>query len=164
MTLKERLQKDLNDSLKAGNQLKRLVLGMVIAAIKNREVIKRTGLSKTISDISELEKQSTLNDDETLEAIAGEVKKRKESFEQYQAGGRFELAQKEKSEIDILLNYLPTQLTEEEIRTEVKKTIAETGAKDIKDMGRVMAVVMARLKGKVEGGLVSRITKEEFAR
>lgn len=157
--LKHKLQEDLNKSLKAGDQLKRLVLGMVMTAIKNREVEKRTKLFKTISDIGELEKQGQLTEEEILEVIASEVKKRKESVEQFKAGGRDELAQKEKLEMDILLSYLPEQLGEDEVRAEIQKTIAELGASGPKDMGRVIGAVMAKLKGRVDGGTVSRLVK-----
>lgn len=158
--LKEKLQKDLNESLKTGDSLKRLVLGLVMTAIKNKELMKRQQLSRTTSDVMQLEKQSQLTDEEVIEVIAGEVKKRREAIEQFKAGGRDELAQKEKSEMDILLTYLPEQLSEEEVRTEIQKTITEIGANGIKDMGKVIGAVMAKLKGKVEGGLVSKIVKE----
>lgn len=102
-SIKEKLQKDLNEALKSGDQLKRLVLGMVITAVKNREVAKRTQLSKTVSDIAQLEKQSQLTDDEVIGVIASEIKKRKQSIEQFSAGGRQDLAQKEKSEMEILI-------------------------------------------------------------
>lgn len=158
--LKERIQKELNESLKAGEQLKRLVLGMLATAIKNRELAKRTRLSKTISDVSELEKQSQLNDDEVLEVLASEVKKRKEAVEQFKVGGRDELAQKEKSEMDILLSYLPEQVSEDEVRAEVKKIISELGAQGPKDMGKVIGSAMSKFKGRVDGSTVSKIVKE----
>ncbi len=158
--LKQQLQKDLNESLKSGEQMKRLVLGMLMTAVKNRELTKRAQLSKTTSDAVELEKRSQLIDEEIAEVIASEIKKRKESAEQFRAGGREELAQKEKSEMDILLAYLPEQMPEEEIRAEVQKTITELGATGFKDMGRVIGAVMAKLKGRADGGMVSKITKE----
>lgn len=158
--LKQKLQKELGESLKSGDQVKRLVLGMVMTAIKNKELIKRQQLSKTASDTGELEKQSQLTDEEVLEVIASEVKKRKESVEQFQAGGREELAQKEKAEMDILLTYLPEQMGEDEIRAEIQKTISELNASGPKDMGKVIGAVMAKLKGRADGGLVSKIAKE----
>ncbi|MBI2669770.1 MAG: GatB/YqeY domain-containing protein [Candidatus Yanofskybacteria bacterium] len=158
--LKEKLQKDLNESLKSGDQLKRLVLGMVMTAVKNKELTKRVQLSRTTSQVVQLEKQSQLTDEEVIEVIAGEVKKRKEAMEQFKTGGRDELAQKEKSEMDILLSYLPEQLGESEVRAEVQKTIAEVGAAGVKDMGKVIGAVMAKLKGRADGGIVSKITKE----
>ncbi|MBI4160770.1 MAG: GatB/YqeY domain-containing protein [Candidatus Yanofskybacteria bacterium] len=161
--IKERLQKELNDSLKLGNHLKRSVLGMVITAIKNREVEKRTRLSRTVTNVEELEKLGQLSDEETIEVISGEVKKRKESVEQFTAGGRNELAQKERLEIDILMSYLPEQMPENAIRAEIQKIIAELGASGPKDMGRVIGSVMAKLKGQADGGTVSKITKELLA-
>ncbi len=158
--LKEQLQKELNEALKAGDQLRRSVLGLLMTAIKNRELAKRQQLTKTVTEIPELEKQSQLTDDEVLEVIASEVKKRKEAIEQFKTGGREELAQKEKSEMDILVVYLPEQVSEEEVRAEVQKIIAELNAQGPKDMGQVIGAVMAKLKGRVDGGTVSKIAKE----
>lgn len=158
--LKEQLQKELNEALKARDQLRRSVLGLLMTAIKNRELAKRQQLTKTVTEIPELEKQSQLTDDEVLEVIASEVKKRKEAIEQFKTGGREELAQKEKSEMDILVVYLPEQVSEEEVRAEVQKIIAELNAQGPKDMGQVIGAVMAKLKGRVDGGTVSKIAKE----
>lgn len=148
--------------MKSGDQIKRLLLGMVLTAVKNRELSKRSQLSKTITDSTELEKQSRLNDDEVLAVIAGEVKKRKESIEQFSAGHRPELAEKEKAEMELLLKYLPTQLSDDAVRAEVGKVISETGAENIKALGKVMSQVMARLKGRADGNTVSRIVKEQL--
>lgn len=158
--LKQQLQNDLNKALKEKDQLKRLVLGMVMTAVKNKELMKRQQLSKTTSNVEELEKQSQLINEEVVGVIAGEVKKRKEAMEQFKIGGREELAQKEKSEMDILLTYLPEQMSEEEIRAEIQKTIKDLGAVGVKDMGKVIGTVMAKLKGRAEGGSVSKIVKE----
>ncbi|MEK7506559.1 MAG: GatB/YqeY domain-containing protein [Patescibacteria group bacterium] len=160
--LKEQLQQELNQALKSGEPGKRLLLGMVLTAVKNRELSKRSQLSKTITDSTELEKQSRLNDDEVLAVIAGEVKKRKESIEQFSAGHRPELAEKEKAEMELLLKYLPTQLSDDAVRAEVGKVISETGAENIKALGKVMSQVMARLKGRADGNTVSRIVKEQL--
>ena len=148
--------------MKSGDQIKRLLLGMVLTAVKNRELSKRSQLSKTITDSTELEKQSRLNDDEVLAVIAGEVKKRKESIEQFSAGHRPELAEKEKAEMELLLKYLPTQLSDDAVRAEVGKVISETGAENIKALGKVMSQVMARLKGRADGNTASRIVKEQL--
>jgi hypothetical protein len=158
--LKEKLQKELNEALKSGDQLKRSVLGMLMTAIKNRELAKRQQLSKAVTEIAELEKQSQATDDEVLEAAASETKKRREAIEQFEAGGREDLAQKEKSEMDILAAYLPEQASEEEIRAEVQKTIADLNAQGPKDMGKIIGAAMAKLKGKADGGTVSKIAKE----
>jgi len=170
--LKEKLQQDLKDALKGGDSQKRTVIGMVLAAIKNREFDKRTKLSKTEKDVSKLEEQSNLNEKEIIETISSEIKKRKDSIEQYKKGGRPELAEKEKKEAEILMVYMPEQMSEEQIRDEVKKGIAEirsassgqVGAKDVKEMGKVLGAVMPKLKGKADGQTVSRIVKEELAK
>jgi len=140
--------------------LKRSVLSLLLTAIKNKELAKRQKLSKTVSEIEELEKQSQLTDEEVLEVIAGEAKKRKEAIEQFQAGGRDDLAQKEKSEMNILASYLPEQASEEEVRAEVKRVITELNAQGLKDMGKVIGAVMSKFKGRVEGEKVSKIAKE----
>ncbi len=158
--LKEQLQKELTESLKSGDQLKRLVLGTLLTAIKNRQLAKRTQLSKTTADSVELEKQSQLNDEEILETIAGEVKKRKDSIEQFRNGGRNDLAEKEESEMKILVSYLPQQLSEEEVRKEVSDAISKTGAKTLQDLGKVIGAVMSKVKGRAGGGVVSKIAKE----
>ncbi len=160
MALKDRLKNDLAESLKSGDQLKRLVLGMLMSSIQNKELTKRTQLSKTTKDIDQLKELSQLTDDEVMESISSEVKKRKESIEQFKGAGRDDLAQKEKLEMDILMNYLPEQMSEEEIKAEVQKTISEVNAQGQKDMGKVIGAVMAKLKGKADGGIVSRMVKE----
>ncbi len=142
--LKEKLQTDVKDALKAGNAEKRMVLGMVLAAIKNKEI----------------EKRDELNDDDMIAVIASEIKKRKDSVEQFEKGGRPELAAQESHEIEILMAYMPEQISEDEIKTEVEKAIKEIGASGPKDMGKVIGAVMAKVKGKADGTLVSKIVKE----
>ncbi|MGD0977275.1 MAG: GatB/YqeY domain-containing protein [Minisyncoccia bacterium] len=161
--LKDQLQKDLTESLKAGNKLKRSVLGMLMTAIHNRELNKRTQLSKTIKDIGELETKSKLTDEEVLEAVAGEVKKRKESIEQFRAGNRPELAKKESDEMEILKAYLPEQFSEAEVGAEIDKIIKESSTGGIKDAGKIIGSVMAKLKGKADGSMVSRLVKEKLS-
>jgi len=158
--LQEQIKKELTESLKSGDQLKRLVLGTLLTAIKNRELSKRTHLSKDVTDTIELEKQSRLNDEEVLEVIVSEVKKRKDSVEQFTAGGRKDLAEKEEAEEKILKAYLPEQLSDEVVREEIKKAIESSGAKEPKEMGKVMALVMPKLKGRADGSVISRIAKE----
>ena len=105
-------------------------------------------------------KESALSDDEIIETISSEIKKRKEAAFEYEKGNRSELADKEKKEAEILKKYLPEQLSEEEIRKLVQDAIQKTGAKEQKDMGKVMGVLMPQVKGKADGGLVSKIVKE----
>jgi uncharacterized protein YqeY len=158
--LKEKIQKDLNEALKSGDSQKRLVLGMVVTEFKNREIAKRTQLAKTISDIGELEKQSQLNDEETIEVLAREVKKRKEAIEQFVTGNRQDLAEREKTEIGIISDYLPQQLSEEEVEKIVKTTISELGAVTQKDFGKIVGLVMKRTKGQTDAATISRLIKK----
>src|SRR3989344_4078215 len=146
LMLKEKLQNDMKEAMKAGDALRRMALSLVLSAVKNKEI----------------EKRSKLTDEEIIDAISSEVKKRKESIESYEKGGREELAQKERDELNVLMEYMPEQMSEDEIRTEAKKAIAETGAKEIKEMGKVLGVLMPNLKGRADGQTVSRIVKEEL--
>ncbi len=162
--LKEKLQADVKDALKSGNSQKRTLLGMVLSSIKNREFDKRGKLSKTESDPVKIEEMMKLNDEEVLETIGSEIKKRKDSVEQFQKGGRPELAEQEQREIEMLMAYMPEQMSEEAIREEVKKAIAESGVTDIKEMGKVLGTLMPKVKGKADGSLVSRLVKEELSK
>lgn len=164
MSLKDKIKEELNLALKSHQDLKRLVLSSLLAAIHNKEIEKRTTKAKKEKEISEkdLIKASELTDEEVISVIRGEVKKRKEAIELYQKGGREELAQKEKDELNILAQFLPEQISEEELRKIVKKVIIEVGAKEMKDLGRVIGAVMAKIKGQVQGSEVNKIAREEI--
>ena len=164
MTLKERLRSDIKEAMKAGDAVRRLVLGLLQSAIKNKELEKRSKLSKTGESLSaeRLASGSELADEEIMDVIVSETKKRKESIASYEKGGREELAQKERDELAILMEYMPEQMSEDRIREEIKKTIAETEAKDVKEMGKVLGMLMPRFKSRADGQTVSRIVKEEL--
>lgn len=165
--LKDKLQVDVKEALKSGNAEKRMVLSLVLSAIKSKELDKRGRLSKSESDSSKLEELSKLNDEEIIEVISSEIKKRKDSIEQYNKGRRPELAEKEQNEINILTEYMPEQMSEEEIRKVITDTIkdmalpAEAASAKV---GQVIGSVMAKIKGKADGTLVSRIVKEELSK
>ena len=160
--LKEKLQADIKDALKSGNAQKRLVLSLVMSAIKTKELEKRGKLVKS-GEAEGLEEKSQLTDEEIIEVLSSEIKKRKDSIEYYEKGRREELAQKERDELNILMGYMPKQMSEDEIRNEVKKVIVEVGAKDIKEMGKVLGILILKVKGKADGQTVSRIVKEELS-
>jgi uncharacterized protein YqeY len=162
MSLKEKIKEDLKNALKEKREIELSTLRMTSAAISGRETEKRTKLWKTKPElpIEELEKENQLTDEEIIEVIFSEIKKRKEAILEFEKGGRNELAQKEKKELGVLQKYLPEQLTEEEIRKLVKEAVEKTGAKEIKDMGKVMAELMPKVKGKADGNLVSKTVKE----
>ena len=158
MSLKEKIQSDIKEAMKSGENEKIGVLRMLQAEIKNAEIAKRTKLSK--AGETDLEKKSELIDDEIIDVINRETKKRKDAIELYEKGGRKELAEKEKKEAEILSAYMPEQMTEEEIKKLVETTIKETGASNIKEMGKVMGALKLEIKGKADGAMVSRIVKE----
>lgn len=162
MSLKEKIRQDLNEAIKKKEELNSSVLRLLLAAVLNKEKGKRYKLSKEKSELKEveLEKESQLTDEEVIEVIASEIKKRKEAVLEYQKGERKELAEKEKKELEILEDYLPEQLSEEEIKKLAKETINKIGVQEPKEMGKIMAELMPRVKGRAEGGLVSKIVKE----
>ncbi len=162
MALKEKIQSEIKQAMTEKKSLEVSVLKMLMAAIQNKEKEKRAKLSKEEKDAEKLEELSQLNDEEILEVISSEVKKRKDSIEQYQKGNRDDLVKQEKEELGILAEYMPEQMPEEEIRKIVKKKIEELGASGPQETGKVMGAVMPELKGKAEGGIISKIVQEEL--
>ena len=148
MSLTERLQADMKTAMRDGDALRRDTLRMVIAAAQNAAKDKR----------------APLTDEEALEVIGREVKKRRESVTAYQGAGREDLAAKELAEIETLVPYLPEQLGEDEVRALAREAVAASGATSPKDMGRVMSVLMPQVKGRADGKIVSAIVNEELAR
>lgn len=147
--LKQKIQDDLKSAMKAGDARKRDTLRMLDSMIKNVEIEK-------------MKREAGLTDEEIQEVIARGIKQRKDSVAQYESGGRPELAEQEKSEIEILLGYMPAQMSEEEVRGAVKSVIAQTGTSSKADMGKVMGAAMGKLKGKADGNLVKKIVEEEL--
>lgn len=158
--LKDTLKEDQKQALKAGDAAKRTLIGVLLSSIKNKEVEKRTKLSKTIADPAQLDAESQLNDEEVIEVIGSEIKKRKDSITEFEKGGRPELAAGEQQEIDILMGYMPEQLSDEALKQIVQEAVAATGATSAKDMGKVIGAVMPKVKGKAEGTRVSALVKE----
>ena len=157
--LKIQLQSDLTTALKQGEALKRSVLGMVITAVKNKELQKRGQLSKTNSDPATLTEQSQLTDEEIITVLAGEVKKRKEAIEQFTVGQRSDLVKKEMAELKILTKYLPAQLSEAEIFATVQAVITQTEGKDKQAIGKIIGLVMTKLKGQADGNKVRQLVQ-----
>ena len=132
------------------------------AAMKAKKKVEATILRSFLSNLKkiEIEKKDYLNDEEYLSTVKKMVKQLKESIDAYTQAGRNELAEKEKSELSIMQAYLPKQFSEKEISELIKNTISEISAKNISDLGKVMALVMKKGGGKVDGGIANRITKE----
>lgn len=147
--LKQKILADLKEAMKSGDVIRRECLRMLDAAIKNLEIEKR-------------KKETGLSDDEIIEVAKRLIKQRKESAEQYEKGGRTDLAKKEKKEAEILAGYMPEQLGEDKIRGIVKQVISGAGASSKADMGKVMGQAMGRLKGLADGNLVRKIVEEEL--
>jgi uncharacterized protein YqeY len=159
MSLKEKIQADLKENLKKDDKVLISVLRLLSSAIHNKEIEKRTKLAKTEPQ-EKLEELSKLTDEEVLEVISSETKKRKEAILEFKKGNREDLVKKEKAELEILEKYLPEQSSEEEIKKLAKEAIEKVGAKEQKDIGKVMAELMPKVKGKADGSLVSKIVKD----
>lgn len=147
--LKQKIKENIQAAMKGGDETTVSTLRMLLSAILNKEIAGK--------------KDKALNDEEIVEIIFSEAKKRKESIEQFRKGRREDLARKEEQELAILRKYLPEQMPEEEIKKIVEAGVEKVGAKTIKDMGKVMAEISSKVKGKAEGGFVSKIVKELLA-
>ncbi len=160
--LKQQIQKDTTDALKAGNQFLLGTLRMLLASVLTKEKDKRYKMSKERPDATEenLIKESELTDEQILEVVSAEIKKRKDAIVLYEQGNRPELADREKKEIEILIKYLPEQLSTEELKKLVAGSITKTGASEMKDMGKIMADLMPKVKGKADNSEISKIVKE----
>lgn len=148
--LKQKLQEELKQSMLARDVLKTSVLRMLLSAINYYEIQKGgAGYEAT--------------DEDVLAVVAKEAKQRKDSIEEFKKANRQELVEKESKELEMLQVYLPKQMEEEEIREIVKQTISEIGATSVADIGKVMGTLMPKLKGRADGGLVSKIVREQLA-
>ena len=144
MNLSERLNEDMKQAMKSQDKFKLSTIRMVRAAIKNLEIdLKRT-----------------LNDEEVLEILGREIKQRKDSLQEFTKAGRDDLAVNLKAEIELIGQYLPVQLTEEEIKVIVQQTIQETGASSKADMGKVMSALMPKVKGRADGKIVNQAVSQ----
>lgn len=139
----ERIEEELKTAMKAQDKEKTGTLRMVKAALHNRKI----------------EKRADLTDEEAVSVLVSMVKQRKDSIEQFEAGGRNDLADKEKAEIAVIQLYLPEQLDEEAVAALVKEAVEASGAKSQKEMGKVMALLMPKVKGKADGKLVNNLVR-----
>jgi uncharacterized protein YqeY len=160
--LKQTIQTATTEAMKRKDTFVVGTLRMLLASILVKEKDKRYKISKEKPDATEenLVKESELTDEQIIEVISSEIKKRKDAIVLYEQGNRPELADREKKEIEILKKYLPEQLSPEELRKLVAESIIKVGAKEMKEMGKVMADLNPKIKGKADGGEVSRVVKE----
>lgn len=147
MSLKDRLNEDMKQAMKdkEAGKLRLSVIRMVRASIKNTEIDRRKELA---------------TDEEVLDVLAKEVKLRRDSLEEFKKGNRPDLVATLEQEIAILMDYLPAQLSEDEVRKLVAEAVAAAGAAGPKDMGKVMAVLMPKVKGRADGKLVNTVVKD----
>ena len=149
MSLKEKITSDLKEAMKAGDTVRRDTLRLIDSAIKNVEIEKQ-------------KRETGLSDEEVLEVLGRAVKQRQDSIRQFEAGGRPDLAENEKVELEIIVPYLPAQLSPAEIEAEVAQVLATSENPTLADLGKIMGQVMARLKGKADGNLVREIVKSKL--
>jgi uncharacterized protein YqeY len=147
MNLEERLTDEMKQAMKSSDKLRLSTIRMIRSAAKNKEI--------------ELRKK--LDDEEIQRVIQGMVRKGEESVEQFQSGGRMDLVEKEKKEIEILKSFLPQPIGQEEILRIIDQSIEETQASSLKDLGKVMKSVMPKLGGKVDGRLINQLVKERLS-
>ena len=147
MSLEERLVEEMKQAMKSNEKLKLSTIRMVRSALKNKEI--------------ELRKK--LEDEDIVKVIQAMVRKGEESVEQFQTGGRMDLVEKEKSEIEIMKSFLPPTLSHEEILKIIDQSIQETQASSLKDLGKVMKSVMPKMGGKADGKLINQLVKEKLS-
>jgi uncharacterized protein YqeY len=148
-TIRERLDGDLKDAMRAKDELRLLTIRAIKSAVKYKEV---EGAAKVLDDAG------------IIGVITTQVKQRRDSIEEYTKASRSDLVEKEQQELAVLLQYLPAQLSAEQLTAEVAKAVAEAGAKSIKDLGAVMKIITPRLKGQAEGKAISEEVKAQLSK
>jgi len=144
MNLAERLNEDMKQAMKDGNKFRLSTIRLVRAAIKNQEI----------------ELRRPLDDNETLNILSRELKQRRDSLQDFERAGREDLVSNVTAEIEIISEYLPKQLNEEEVKAIVVQTMQETGASSKADMGKLMGALMPKVKGRADGKLVNGIVQQ----
>ncbi len=145
--LLKKLQDEMKAAMKSGDKDRLSVVRMLISEIKKVQI----------------DKKRELTDEEIIQVLQRYAKQRKESIKQYREAGREDLAQKEEKELQVVQEFLPQPLSEEEIQKIVEEVIKETGASSMKDMGKVMKTVMEKVKGRADGSTVSSIVKKKLS-
>ena len=143
-----KIKEELNQAVKSNNEIIRSTLRMLLASIQGKEKEKQ------------YKEKESLTEEEVIAIISSEAKKRKDSINEFEKGGRQDLADKEKAELEILAKYLPEQMSEEDVKKIVEETVAEVRASSMQDFGKTMGAVMPKLKGKADGEVISKILRE----
>ena len=147
MSLKDKLMEDLKDAMKNHDEVKKNTVTMIRAAIKQIEVDKKV----------------VLEDNDIIDIISKEAKKRKDALAEFEKAGREDLIAQTNEELAIIKNYLPEELSEEELTSIIEETIKEVGAETMKDMGKVMQAVKAKTAGRADGRVINEIVKQKLS-
>lgn len=147
MSLKERIDQELKEALKSGDKTRLNAIRSIRAALLEKEVSVRVG------------GKAVLSEEQELEVLMGLAKRRRDAIEQFTAGNRPDLAANEAAELAVLEEYLPKQLSDEEVEEIIRDIVKRSGATSMKDMGKVMGEAMKALKGKTDGGKVQSVVK-----
>ena len=147
MDIRERVSREMIKAAKDKDKAKLSVLRMIKSALHNKEI----------------DLKDQFGEKEILQVLSSMIKQRKDSVEQFRNGGRPELAEKEEGEIEVIQAFMPEQMSEEEIKAEIESAIEEAGATGIRDMGKVMKLLMPRLMGKADGKTVGEAVKTRLS-
>ncbi len=148
MSLRSRLDEDLKQALRAGDEVRKGTIRMLLASMKNQQIQNR----------------APLDDQQELSVVDKEVKVRREAAEEYGRLGRLDIVEQNLAELSVLQEYLPTQLSEAEVDSIIRQAMDTTGASSPSDMGRVMGIVTSQTKGRADGKLVSRKVRDALSR
>jgi uncharacterized protein len=147
MGLEERLIDEMKEAMKSNDKLRLSTIRMIRSAAKNKEI----------------EQRQKLNDEDIQRVIQGMIRRGEDSLEQFRAGGRMDLVEKESKELEILRSFLPQSLSQEDILKVIDQSVEEVQASSLKDLGKVMKSVMPKLQGKADGKLVNQLVKERLS-
>ncbi|MDW7644995.1 MAG: GatB/YqeY domain-containing protein [Desulfuromonadales bacterium] len=147
MSLQEQLNTAMKDAMRAKDSLRLNTIRMIRTAIKNREIDER----------------KELDDQGVIAVLSTVVKQRRESAQVYRENGRPELAEKEEQELAVVMEFLPSQLSDDELKALIEEAVTEVGAASLKDMGKVMKVVAAKTTGRADGKIVSELVKARLS-
>lgn len=147
--LKDKIQDDLKAAMLAKDEDKLSTIRMLKSALQYAEIAKGAGYEAS--------------DEDVIDVVGKEIKKRREAIDLYEKGGRPELSAKEKKEIEVLSTYLPEQMSEAEISKLIDEAVSSTGAKTMQDMGKVMGILIPTTKGKADGSIVSSLVKQRLS-
>lgn len=143
MALMEQLTADMKEAMKAHDKDRLAVIRMARGAVRQKEI----------------DGKKKLDDNEIIAVLSKEVKMRRDSIDEFKKGNRQDLVDKTQAEIDVLMGYLPKQMSEEEVKKLVEEAVAQTGATTMKDMGKVMGALMPKVKGRADGKMVNNLVR-----